>query len=154
MAVAVVAVRLAVLAPVTVAGDSMSPTLRAGDVVLLLRGPGEPGLREVVALRSPDDGTVVLKRVVATGGQQVGVADGVLVVDGAAVPEAAVDPRTVDGTWFGPVPVPDGSVFVLGDHREVSLDSRHHGAVPLGDVTGVAVVRVWPPSRIGDVRGP
>ncbi|MGJ7441907.1 signal peptidase I [Aquipuribacter sp. MA13-6] len=132
-----------------VSGDSMAPTLLAGQVVLLMR-TADPDRRDVVAVRSPVDGAVVLKRVVATGGQEVGVADGVLLIDGVRVTED-VDPKTVDGTWFGPVVVPPRSVFVLGDHRERSIDSRHHGAVLLDDVVGVAVLRVRPPSRIEDL---
>jgi signal peptidase I len=92
---------------------------------------------------------VTLKRVAGTAGQRVGVADGVLVVDGRAVVETAVDHATVDGTWFGPVTVPAGTVLVLGDARERSTDSRHYGPVPVDDLVGVAVLRVWPPSRVG-----
>jgi len=132
----------------------MAPTLHAGDVLLLLRTADRPHERDVVAVSTPADDGVVIKRVVATAGQQVAVADGVLFVDDVPVAEPSVEAESVDGTWFGPVLVPSESVFVLGDHRELSIDSRHHGPVSLDDVVGVAVVRLWPPSRLGDVLDP
>ena len=83
----------------------------------------EPSLGEVVVVRSPASGDLVIKRVAAGGGQTVAIADGVLKVDGKPVPEPYVDRAQVDGTFFGPVRVPPGSVFLLGDQRLGSVDS-------------------------------
>ncbi|WP_166442013.1 signal peptidase I [Nakamurella flava] len=131
--VAVVVVRVAVLDVLTVASDSMSPTVCVGDMVLLLRlhgtgvGPGD-----VVTFHDADTGDEVIKRVAAVGGQRVAIQDAVLTVDGVAVPEPWVDRRTIDGLYFGPVTVPPDSVFLLGDHREVSIDSRTFGPIATG----------------------
>jgi signal peptidase I len=101
---------------------------------------------DVVVFTSPDDGADTVKRVVALGGQTVSLDDAVLHVDGVAVDEPQVDLSRIDGTWFGPVTVPDGSVFVMGDSRGVSIDSRTYGAVPLDDIEGrvVAVLHHLP----------
>lgn len=142
-------VRLFVLSPVEVLSDSMAPSLQRGDVALVRHRTQAPAAGEVVTFRSPLDGTLTIKRVVAVGGQRVGMDDGRLVVDGELVPEPWVDTTVLDGTFWGDVRVGDDMVFVLGDEREYAIDSRHHGAVPLEDVEGAVVLRVWPPSRVG-----
>jgi signal peptidase I len=87
----------------------------------------------------------MIKRVAAVGGQTVAIADGVLKVDGKPVPEPYVDRAQVDGTFFGPVRVPPGAVFLLGDQRLGSVDSRSFGPVPVGSIVGRVLFRVWPP---------
>lgn len=123
---------------------SMAPTLGAGDLVVVDRADPDVALGDVVTAESPDDGTLLVKRVVGMGGDTVGIEDGVLVVDGAAVCEPAIDPALIDGSWFGPVTVPEGHVFLLGDHRDGSIDSRLFGTVPLSAVSGEVRGRLLP----------
>ncbi len=123
---------------------SMAPTVGTGDLLVVDRGGHPVGRRDVVVLPHPDTGVLLVKRVVAVAGEQVAIEDGVLVVDGAAVCEAPIDPSRLDGVWFGPVTVPDGHVFSLGDARGDSVDSRHFGPVPADDVVGLVRARVWP----------
>jgi signal peptidase I len=146
---AVLLVRGTALEPLAVSSPSMEPTLPVGSTVLVdkltARWRGVD-VGDVVVFTSPDDGADTVKRVVAVGGQTVALEDAVLHVDGVAVDEPQVDLSRIDGTWFGPVTVPDGSVFVLGDSRGVSIDSRTYGAVPLDDIEGrvVAVLHHLP----------
>ena len=91
---------------------------------------------------SPQDGRDAIKRVVAVGGQQVAIRDAELYVDGTLVREPQVDLSRIDGLWFGPVTVPERTVFVLGDARSGSVDSRVYGPVPLGSIVGRVTV-VW-----------
>ena len=124
----------------------MAPTLRSGDVVVLQRvGRSGPGSCSSCGTRA--DGGPVVKRAVALGGQTVEIRDAFLYVDGAAVPEPYVDHSRIDGVYFGPVTVPAGAVFVLGDSRDGSIDSRIFGPVPVSAVTGHVLVRLWPPVR-------
>ena len=95
---------------------------------------------------SPSGGLVV-KRVAAVGGDTVGIEDGVLVVNGEAEREGYVDYGSVDGFYFGPVDVPPGEVFLLGDNRANSEDSRDFGPVREDEVVGRVLVRVWPVTR-------
>jgi signal peptidase I len=55
---------------------------------------------------------------------------------------------------FGPVTVPEGHLLVLGDNRNASLDSHLWGPLPQAEVIGTAVLRYWPPQRIGTIRFP
>ncbi|MGY1604941.1 signal peptidase I [Geodermatophilus sp. SYSU D00815] len=136
-----------------VASDSMTPTIGPGDLLLVQHWGGSPGRRDVVVVPDPTSGETLVKRVVAVGGDTVGIEDGVLVVDGTPVCEAAIDPALMDGVFFGPVEVPEGQLFLLGDNRDASVDSRHFGPVPEADVEGLVQGRVWPsPGPLADER--
>lgn len=135
---------------VRVGSGSMAPAVAAGDLVLLEHGAGPVQRRDVVAAPHPDTGVLLVKRVVALGGDRVAIEDGVLVVDGVPVCEPGIDPERLDGVWFGPVTVPAGEVFLLGDDRGESIDSRDFGPLPAGSVDGLVRVRAWPaPGRLG-----
>jgi signal peptidase I len=101
---------------------------------------------ESLGVSSPD--TVLIKRVVAVGGETVAILGGRVVVDGVAIDE----PYVREGSTmpdFGPITVGAGYVFVMGDNRNSSTDSRIFGPIPEGRIVGKAFLRVWPPSRLG-----
>ena len=130
----------------------MAPTLRPGDSVLVNKLAyrfGDPRRRDLVVLRQPGSGELMLKRIVGIGGDRVGLEDGVLHVNGRPVPEPFVNRRLVDSVYFGPVRVPSGAVFVMGDQRSNSLDSRSFGAVPRSRIVGRVDLRIWPPAAAG-----
>ncbi|WP_336028515.1 signal peptidase I [Geodermatophilus sp. FMUSA9-8] len=144
---ALVAASVAGLLPLQlmrVDSDSMRPTLAAGDLVLVDHDTGPVRRMDVVAVRSPVTGGLLVKRVVGTAGDRVALEDGWLVVDGQRVCEAGVDHSRLDGVFFGPVTVPAGELFLLGDARGSSVDSRTFGTVPATDVVGAVLARVWP----------
>jgi signal peptidase I len=135
----ILAVRTWLVEPFTVSSDSMEPTIPSGAVVLLYKPAAAAGwIRNgvVVAFTSPADGHTVIKRVIAGEGQTVAIRDAELYVDDVAVPEPFIDHSRIDATYFGPQKVPAGSVFVLGDNRGVSIDSRDFGPVPLTAIQG------------------
>lgn len=143
LAALVVFVVWAPLQPVRIPSESMSPTLREGDHVLLDRQDDEANRGDLVAFARSGAGMAV-KRIVATGGDQVSVEDGVLHINGAPVIEPYVDLRRQDGVFFGPVTVPPDAVFVLGDNRLNSADSRSFGTVPRNSIVGEVAIRLWP----------
>ena len=116
------ALRLWVLEPIMVGSDSMEPTVSAGSFVWLDKAsPGLTGVHpgQLVVFRGPDDAempnnVVLLKRVVAEGGQTVSMWDGQLYVDGKPAQEPFVDQRTIDGVYFGTVTVPEANYAYSG----------------------------------------
>lgn len=142
---AVAGVRAGVAEPVRVAGSSMAPTLADGVVVVVNKRDRDPARGDVVTLRSPQDGERVLKRVVGVSGDVVAIRDAILYVNDVQVQESYVDYESIDALYYGPVTVARGSVLVLGDSRAGSIDSRTYGTVPLRQVTGTVVARLWPP---------
>lgn len=129
---------------VVVRSASMDPTLHDGDRLLLHHGHDDLHRGDIVALSDPDGSGLLVKRIVAVGSDTLAIEDGVLVVGGSRVDEPWTDPRDLDGVYLGPLVVPAGEVFVLGDNRAESVDSRHFGPVPVGAVVGRIVARLWP----------
>jgi signal peptidase I len=148
--VVLLAVRSAVAEIVLIPSQSMAPTLQIGDRVLVEKlsyrlSPARRG--DLAMFPAPDTGQLSLKRVVAVAGDRVGIEDGVLVVNERPRDETYVDRRRVDGEYFGPIPVPPQHVFVLGDQRQNSRDSRNFGPIPENTLTGRVRARLWPPKH-------
>jgi signal peptidase I len=113
-----------------------------------------------VAPPSEDD---FVKRVIATGGQTVQCCDaeGRVTVDGKPLDEPYIFENTpIESRAFGPVTVPEGRLWVMGDHRSASADSKAHigdrygGTIGVDDVIGKAAVIVWPVSRFDLLDSP
>ena len=142
---------------ITVYGRSMQDTFYEGHRVIISRlaAPYEYG--DIVVLQKDSYGPMpLIKRVIATEGQTVDIdfEQGVVYVDGVALDEPYTKEPTYDREDFtGPVTVPEGCVFVMGDNRNNSEDSRRAsvGCVSTEDVLGEVVVRIWPLSLFGAV---
>jgi signal peptidase I len=134
---------------IRIPSDSMTPTISPGDHLLIdKRDAGHAALGDVVVVHDPLGDGLIVKRVVAVGGDAIGFEDGILVRNGRSVTE----PYTtdfLDGVYYGPDVVPPGQLYLLGDNRYDSIDSRHFGPVPEGSVTGRVVGRLLPvPGRL------
>jgi signal peptidase I len=147
---AIVLVRAFLFEPFRTDGASMLPTLRSGDQVLVDKRAYRDGLPrrgDLVVFHRPRSGEVTLKRAIGLPGDTVAIEDGFLVVDGRRRHESYADPDAIDSVYFGPVRVRPGTVFVLGDNRADSIDSRDFGAVAQHDLIGRVRGLIWPPSR-------
>lgn len=145
--VAAVAVLVAslVLPTLQVAGTSMEPTLMDGDVVVLVKQPKfETG--DLVGLYH--NGKILLKRVIAGAGDWVNMDEsGNVYVNDVPLSEPYVTEKSLGECNIEfPYQVPDGSWFVLGDHRTTSIDSRNTavGCIPQENIIGKIILRVWP----------
>lgn len=141
---------------------SMETTIMPGNMVLSEkvtyygRDP-EPG--DIVTFEDPDPehpGRILIKRVIATEGQTVDVRDGRVYVDGVALDEPYVNgkiSKPLTTHLFGevtyPYTVPAGEIWVMGDNRTNSQDSRYFGGIPESSVTGKALFIYWPLTDIG-----
>lgn len=146
-------VRGFVLAHFVVEGSSMYSTLTTGDRVFVNKLSyrfGEPSRGEVVVLHEIR-GTAerdLIKRVIALPGEEIEVRSCEVRIDGRLLVEPYLDPTVVTpgncGGDFGPLEIPSDSVFVMGDNRAGSQDSRALGPIPTGDIVGRAFVVFWP----------
>lgn len=160
------AIRMLIFQPYEIPSGSMLPTLEPGDRVVVNRlsyVAGDLDRGQVVVFDRPPslDGTDdMIKRVVGLPGETVRFENDAVYVDGLRMVEPyLVDDETTSARSGIPgcaesnvgarsCVVPDGHVFVLGDNRSRSLDSRRFGPIPIETIVGRAAVRVWPPSAI------
>lgn len=144
---------------------SMSPTLEVGDRILVNKWAyrfGDPSRGDIVVFTRPKgmlsaDNDLV-KRVIGLPGETVTIADNHVLIDGQPLEEPYLEPGTLTQaigdhpcTPEAPCVVPKGHVWVMGDNRNDSIDSRYFDAIPTSSVEGEAVFRVWPSSRSGGI---
>ena len=104
-----------------------------------------------------EEGQMLIKRVIAVGGQTVDLRDGAVYVDGEKLDEPYTEgkqskPLSNSNGITYPYKVPEGEIWVMGDNRTNSLDSRVFGSVPVENVTGHAFWRYWPLSSFGSLE--
>lgn len=147
-------------------GGSMDTTLQHGEIMLIWSLGYTPKQGDIVVLNKtsvllPDwtEPRAIVKRVIATGGQTVDVdySAGAVYVDGQALDEPYLHeemrrpgaPSMQETHWE----VPEGSIFVMGDNRNYSTDSRDSllGTIDTDYILGKAVLALWPPDRFGTV---
>ena len=139
---------------VAVDGDSMLPSLRDGDKLLLTTYNHSYSRGDVIVVDRYTDAPLI-KRVIAIGGDTLSITEGgTVVVNGEEIKESYIQGRTVLNDFSGEIQIPCGYLFVMGDNRSFSKDSRSAeiGLISEKDVVGQAVCRIWPPSSLGVVK--
>lgn len=164
--IAVVIIFCLVFRVATISGDSMKNTLIHNDKVIITNLGYEPKQGDIVVISRNAENSLeaqnlsnepIIKRVIAIGGQTVNIdfEQGIVYVDGVALKEDYILAPTVDrGDVQFPLYIPEGSIFVLGDNRPESLDSRYSqigvgGIIDERYVLGHAVFRIFPFNKIG-----
>ena len=153
--VAAIAVLVSMLAlPVLqVVGESMTPSLYQGEIVVAPKGTVfQKG--DIIAFYY--NNKILVKRVIANAGEWVNIdADGNVFINDVPLDEPYVQDKALgDCNITLPYQVPDGKIFVMGDHRATSSDSRNTavGCVAQEQVVGRVVLRVWPLDRISVIK--
>ena len=154
--------------PFQVQQVSMQPNFESGEFVLVdkLSHAWDPfGRGDVVVFQPPEEWTIertpFIKRIVGVAGDTVALVDGRVVLNGTVLEEPytyrdeagapePTDPERAETTWT----LAAGQLFVMGDHRQASLDSRAFGPIRVGDVIGRVTVRYWPLAAFGFVVPP
>ncbi|KKK39587.1 signal peptidase I [Mesobacillus campisalis] len=156
-------IRYFLFAPIVVDGLSMMPTLHDQDRMIVNKLSykiGEPERFDIVVFHAPENKDYI-KRVIGLPGDHIEYKDDTLYVNGQAYEEPYLEEykqQVIDGPLTEPFTleekigretVPEGHIFVMGDNRRFSKDSRHIGTVPLDEVLGQTSIIYWP---IQDIR--
>lgn len=142
--------------PVGVVGESMMNTLQDGDKVIICNVNYTPKQGDIVVLSTKAVDTPIIKRVIAVGGQTVNIDydNNKVLVDGKEFDAPIKEPMQQMGDVTLPVKVPDDCVFVMGDNRNNSFDSRYSdvGMIKTKYILGRAVFRILPFSSFGFLK--
>ncbi|MEK8214522.1 signal peptidase I [Paenibacillus sp. FSL L8-0463] len=167
--VLVILIRWLLFKPFIVDGPSMKPNFHTGERVIvneILYDIRSPQRGEVIVFHVPSEGRDFIKRVIGVAGDTVKVEGDVVTVNGEPVNETyiqgAIDEahnnnalynnKDFPNEDFTDGTVPEGHVFVMGDNRSDSTDSRMIGYVPLGDIVGRADLIFWPVKDISVIN--
>lgn len=147
-------IRAYIVQPYVVPTGSMIPTIEIQDRIIANKFVyrfDQPVAGDIVVLDDPTGNVdTLVKRVIAVGGQTVDLQGGQVVVDGVVLDEPYTHGLPSDPmSQVMPYAVPEGSVWLMGDNRTNSADSRVFGAVSLTDIRGKAFMCYWPIDRIG-----
>jgi len=151
-------IRSFLFAPIVVDGLSMMPTLHNQDRMIVNKFSyrfGEPNRFDIIVFHAPE-GKDYIKRVIGLPGDEIEYKDDTLYVNGKAYEEPYLDEykkAVIDGPLtepftleekIGKKKVPEGELFVMGDNRRYSKDSRHIGTIPMEKVLGNTNILYWP----------
>lgn len=145
-----------------VVGTSMVNNLHDGQYLIIDKVSYNPLLTKYLGIGGPQRGDVIVfeppnnpnedyvKRIIGLPGEEVNVINGQVFINGVKLDEPF---KPVPGTYTmpGPIVVPPGDVFVLGDNRNNSNDSHNWGPLPIGNIVGRAWISYWPPDQWGTI---
>lgn len=160
-------IRYFLFTPIVVDGDSMMPTLENGDRMIVNKFSykiGEPERFDIVVFHAPEQKDYI-KRVIGVPGDYVEYKDDQLYINGDPIEEPYLDAykaQISEGNLTGDFSlkdidpsldvIPEGYVFVMGDNRRFSKDSRHIGIVPVEEIVGNTSIIFWPLNEIEIVK--
>lgn len=158
-----IVIYLFILTPNQVKGASMEPTFQSGDYILTSRVTYKmrsPQRGDVVVFKSPKNPDIeYIKRIIALPGDKIRIENTNIYINNKLLQENYIADRT--NLWEGgflkegtTLAVPDDEIFVMGDNRPRSSDSREFGPVPIDSVIGQVFFRYFPSDKVGQVSNP
>ncbi len=158
-----IVVYLFIMAPNQVKGSSMEPTFHTGEYILTSKITykfRKPERGDVIVFKAPKNPDVdYIKRIIGLPGDTVLVKNGNVFVNGVQLNEPYISAAT--NTWDGgfiqegvPLKVPEGYLFVMGDNRPRSSDSREFGPIPEDSIIGQVFYRYYPANKVGPITDP
>lgn len=158
-----IVVYLFILTPNQVKGASMEPMFKSGDYILTSRVTYKMRTHhrgDVVVFRSPKNPDIeYIKRIIGLPGDKILIENSNIFVNGKLLQENYISTRT--NLWEGgymkngaAITVPEGEVFVMGDNRPRSSDSREFGPVPIESIIGQVFFRYFPSDKMGSINNP
>lgn len=158
-------IRVFLFTPIVVDGESMMPTLEHGDRMIVNKigyNIGNPGRFDIIVFHAPEEKDYI-KRIIGLPGDHIAYEDDQLYINGEPIDEPYLDEykQGINGTLtedftleekINASTIPEGTVFVMGDNRRASKDSRIIGVVPMEEVVGSTSFIFWPFEEAGIVK--
>ncbi len=148
-------IRMFIFQPFYIPSRSMVPNLEPGDRILVTKFNyyfSEPERGEVIVFKYPvDPDKDFVKRIVGLGGESLSIKGNNVYINGKLLNEPYLK-QGIPMQDFGPVTIPNGTLFVMGDNRPDSRDSRYWGTLDKNLIIGKTIFRFWPLGRIGRVQ--
>ena len=147
--VGVILLRTFIITPIVVQGDSMVPTLKGNELMILKKYDKKYKRFDIVVVNKEIHGDNLIKRVIGLPGETIEYRHGKLYINDKKID----DPYGCGETRnFAKVTLGDDEYFLMGDNREISLDSRGLGAIPEKDIEGTVGIILYPFNKIGKVK--
>lgn len=158
-----IVVYLFVLAPNQIKGASMEPTFYSGEYILTSKVTykfRKPHRGDVIVFKAPRKPNIdYIKRIIGLPGDKIEINGGEIFINGELIPENYISEKT--NLWEAgylkediPVTVPPNMLFVMGDNRPRSSDSREFGPIPFEDIIGEVFFRYFPANKMGLIKNP
>ena len=132
-----------------VEGYSMEPTLFGQQRLIIEKVSYKfhtPERNDIIVIKVPQYNEHFIKRIIGLPGETLEIREGVVYINGKPLSEPYVN--GVPRGNYPPLTIPDGYIFVMGDNRNNSVDSRSFGPIPIENIVGHAWLRYWPPNEI------
>lgn len=137
--IAAVLLRLFVVEFVNISGESMSPTLENGQLIIINKVDYTPSRGDIVVFDSPN-GLELVKRIIGLPGETIEIADGIVYINGEKTDDDYQFPTSES---LPETTIPKGTIYVLGDNRNHSSDSRVFGAIELDEIRGKMMLTIY-----------
>lgn len=147
--IVVVLIRTFIVTPIRVNGDSMVPTLESKEIMILKKYDKSFDRFDIVVVDKSVEGSNLIKRVIGLPNERIKCKDGKIYINGKKIDDVYAYGETED---FLEITLKDNEYFVMGDNREVSLDSRNFGAVFDYELKGTTNLVIFPFSKAGKVK--